>query len=323
MAAISTITILDTMEWAKRLSFNRNFGIGNSLEPALTSANMVLQTILNPPFVFWWNNQEISFTCSTTFPTSTITNVALSGNIVTLQTVNSWAVNDVVLVSGLTGATFLNGAALTILAGATSTQVTAYFNRAASYPPTVDSGTLTKATTQDYTVQIPQFSHIEHASVLDAFSTNSSTGNLNSKWYELEVKEGLSLDSIQGRPQFLDPHYEDENGNVTFRVMPAPSNNYPVTVHCQLAPPLLTSLNQVWGIPDFMQHIYSWGFLSLMWAFADDGRVGFANQKFTSGLLARAEGLSEEDRNVFLNNWNMLTGQQQAKFNQGQQARGQ
>jgi hypothetical protein len=322
MAAISTITINDTIEWAKRLSFNRNFGIGNSLEPAITSANMVLQTILNPPFVFWWNSQEISFTCSTAFPSSTVTDVALSGNIVTLTTTNSWTANDTVLVSGMTNATFLNGAALVVLPGVTNTQVTAYFKSSTSYPSTADSGTLTKATTQDYTVTIPQFSHIEHASVLDAFSTNSSTGALNSKWYELEVKNGLSLDSIQGRPQFVDPHYEDANGNVTFRVMPAPSNNYPVSIHCQLAPPLITSLNQPWGIPDFMQHVYSWGFLSLMWAFADDGRVGFANQKFTSSLLARAEGLSEEDRNVFLNNWNMLTGQQQAKFNQGQQSRG-
>jgi hypothetical protein len=323
MAAISTIKINDTIEFCKRLSFNRNFGIGNSLEPALTAANMTIQTILNPPFIFWWNAQEISFTCSTAPPTSAITNVALSGNIVTLQTLNSWAVNDVILVSGLTGAAFLNGAALTVLPGATSTQVTAYFNRNASYGPTADAGTLTKSTTQDYTVNIPQFSHIEHASVLDAFSTNSSTGALNSKWYELEVKETLSTDSILGRPQFITPHFEDPNGNVTFRVMPAPSNNYPVSVHCQLAPPLITSLNQTWGpLPDFMQHVYTWGFLSLMWAFADDPRVGFATQKFTSGLLARAEGISEEDRNTFLNNWNMLTGQQQAKFNQGQQARG-
>jgi hypothetical protein len=323
MAAISTITINDTIEFCKRLSFNRNFGIGNSLEPAKTAANLVLQTVLNPPFDWWWNNQEISFTCSTTFPTSAITNVALSGDIVTLTTTNSWAVNDIVLVSGLTGAAFLNGAALTILPGATNTQVTAFFASATSYPSTADAGTLTKSTTQDYTVNIPQFSHIEHASVLDNASINSSTGATNSKWYELKVQNNLSLDSIQGRPQFVSPHYEDPSGDVTFRVMPAPSNNYPVAVHCQLAPPLITSLNQTWApLPDFMQHIYTWGFLSIMWAFADDGRVGYAAQKFTSGLLSRAEGISEEERDLFINNWNMLTGQQQAKFNQGTQARG-
>lgn len=318
---ISTITVEDTMNWAKRLSFNRNFGLGNSLEPALTSANMVMQTILNPPFKWWWNAQEISFTCSTTVPTSAITKVTLAGNIVTLDTLNSWAVNDTVLVSALATATFLNGAALTVLT-ASSTQITAYFKRATSYAPATDTGTLTKSTTQDYTVSLPNFSHVEHASVLDAFSTNSSTGTTNNKWWEMEVKDDLSLDSIQGRPQFVNPHFEDADGNVTFRVMPAPNANYPVSIHCQLAAPNLKSLNSTWGpIPDFMQHIYSWGFLALMWAFADDPRVGFANQKFTSGLLARAEGLSEEDRNIFLNNWNALTGSDQMKRQQGMQAR--
>jgi hypothetical protein len=46
-----------------------------------------------------------------------------------------------------------------------------------------------------------------------------------------------------------------------------------------------------------------------------------ANQKFTSGLLARAEGISEEERNVWLNNWNNLTGQQNMQAQQGIQAR--
>lgn len=318
---ISSTTLLDTMEFCKRLSFNRNFGIGNSLEPALTAANMVAQIILSPPFDFWWNNQEISFTCSTVFPTSTVTKVAKSGNIVTLDTLNSWAINDIVLVSGMVGATFLNGAALTVLT-ATNTQITAFFNSATSYPPTADSGTLTKTTTQDYTVNIPQFSHVEHASVYDIFSTNSSTGTTNKKWYTLEVKNNLTLDNIQGRPQYISPHTEDAAGNVTFRVMPAPSNNYPVSIHCQLTPPLFTSLNQTWApLPDFMQHVYTWGFLSLVWFFSDDPRAAYAGQKFTSGMLARAEGLSETEKDAFLNNWAMLTGQQQTKFQQGQQAR--
>jgi hypothetical protein len=59
----------------------------------------------------------------------------------------------------------------------------------------------------------------------------------------------------------------------------------------------------------------------LIWAFSDDARFGMANQKFTSGLLARAEGITEEERNVWLNNWNNLTGQQTMQTQQGIQAR--
>ena len=40
--AVSNIKISDTINWAKRLYFNHNPVIGNSLEPALTSANLVI-----------------------------------------------------------------------------------------------------------------------------------------------------------------------------------------------------------------------------------------------------------------------------------------
>jgi hypothetical protein len=59
-----------------------------------------------------------------------------------------------------------------------------------------------------------------------------------------------------------------------------------------------------------------------MWNFADDPRAQMANQKFLAGLLARAEGISEEDRNIFLNGWYNLTGLDQMKQQQGTQARG-
>ena len=320
--AISTVTIQNTIDWAKRLTFNRPMGIGNSLEPALTSANMVMQTILGPPFDWWWNNQEISFTCSTTAPTSAITNVALTSSIVTLNTVNTWNVNDQVLVSGLVTATFLNGALLTVLT-ASGSQITAFFNHA-NYVSAADTGTLTKNTTQDYPIAIPAFFDVEHASVYDSFTADANTqsGTIN-RWIEMEVKNELALSTETGRPQFISPHYEDSNGNMTFRVMPAPDQAYPVSLHIQLAPTQLTSLNSTWApIPDFMQSIYSWGFLALMWAFADDPRVGFANQKFTAGLIARAEGISEEERDIFLNNWSALTGLQTMKTQQGVQARG-
>jgi hypothetical protein len=139
----------------------------------------------------------------------------------------------------------------------------------------------------------------------------------------MDVKNTLALDSIQGRPQFINPHTEDANGNVTFRLMPAPDLAYPVSIHIQLSAPEISSLNATWApIPDYMQYVYDWGFLALMWAFADDPRFTFANQKFTAGLLGRAQGLSEEERNIFLNNWNNLTGQQQQQTQQGIQARG-
>jgi hypothetical protein len=314
---ISTVTIQDTMNWAKKMTFNRLSAIGNSLEPALTSAQLVMQTILSPPFDYWWNSQEVSFTTSPNPVTAVISgNISITNGVITIPAVNTFALGQLILIGGLTGATaFLNGQLLVNLI-ASPTQVTSEINYA-NLAPTAATGTplLTAGTTQDYTVSVPNFSHIEHASVLDITKTPN-------KWIELKVQNDLALDSIQARPTFVGPHVEDGDGNVSFRVMPAPSAAYPVAIHVQLVPPRVTSINQTWApIPDFMQYVYSWGFLALIWAFSDDARFQMANQKFTSGLLSRAEGISAEERDVWLNNWNNLTGRQQMETQQGIQAR--
>jgi hypothetical protein len=312
--AISTVTISQTMEWAKKLSFNRLSAIGNNLEPALTSANMVMQTVLGPPFQWWWNTQELSFTTSPVPKSSTITNVVVAAGIATILTANTFAVGNLLIPSGVASATFLNGQLLIVLT-ASATQITAAVSTT-TYATHADTGTLTNATTQDYTIVAPAFSHIEHASVLDTSKTPSN-------WVELKVQNNLALDSRNARPIFVGPEVEDGNGNMTFRVMPSPNAIYPVSIHVQLAAPLITSINQTWGpMPDFMQYIYSWGFLALIWAFADDARFQIANAKFTAGLLARAEGLTEEERSIFMNNWNLMTSQTTGKMQQGNQARG-
>jgi hypothetical protein len=312
--ALSTVKISDTIEWAKRLSFNRNPVIGNSLEPALSSANMVMQTILGPPFSWWWNNEEIVFTCNPTPKTATITNIAIVGGVLTVTCSNTFSVGELILPSGVGTTTALNGQILEILT-ASSTQFTA----ATTVPNVgshVDTGTITSMSTQDYTTASPEFSHIEHASVFDI---NPTPG----QWIELEIKNNLSLDSTPDRPRFASPHVEDGNGNMTWRVMPPPDKAYPIAIHIQKTAPLLNSVNSTWSpIPDYMQYVYNWGFLTLMWFFADDPRANFANQKFTAGLLARAEGLEDEEKNAFLNNWNNLTSQQMMKDQQGVQARG-
>lgn len=314
--ALSTVKIADTIEWAKRLSFNRNPVIGNSLEPALSSANMVKQTILGPPFSWWWNNEDISFTTNPTAKTATVTNIAVTANVATITCVNTFAVGDLVLPSAINIATFLNGQILKVLT-ASGSQFTAAFVRTPDYVSAANTGTITAMSVQNYTTPASEFSHIQHAMVFDV---NSPPG----QWFELEIKNNLSLDSTADRPRFLSPQDEDENGNMTWRVMPPPDKAYPIAINIQKTAGLIDSINDTWEpIPDFMQYVYNWGFMALMWFFADDPRAGFANQKFVAGLLGRAEGLEDEERNAFLNNWNNITSSQMMKDQQGIQARAQ
>lgn len=311
--ALTTKTIQDTINWAKRFSFERNPVIGNSLEPALTSASMVMQTILAPPFDWWWNNLEVGFTCNPTATSAASTAVSISNGIVTVTVPNDFSVGSPVVGSGLVTLTKLNGLLLIVLTSS-ATQFTASVN----LPNGTDTvGTFTCLTTQDYTVAIPNFSHIEHASVMDIDASGAPV-----KWWELEVKNNLALETSSNRPNFIGPHTEDANGNITFRVQSAPDKAYPVSIHVQLAAPAVTSINQLWSpIPDFMQYVVNEGFMALMWRFADDPRSDGANARFKAGILARAEGLSEEERNIFLNNWDALYQNPMAK-QMGTQARG-
>lgn len=315
--ALTTKTIQDTVNWAKRLSFERNPVIGNSLEPALTSANMVMQTILAPPLDWWWNTLEVVFTCNPTPTTATSTAVSITGGVVTVTAANTFAVDNLVLGSGLLTLTGLNGLLLRILT-ATSSGFTAAVPTLANGSDTV--GTFTNTTTQDYTVAVPNFSHIEHASVLDL--TPITGGFTPLKWQQLTVKNNLALETSKNRPAFIGPHSEDASGNITFRLASAPDKPYPVEIHVQQSAPQITSVNQTWApLPDFMEYIYEWGFMALMWQFADDPRAQYANNQFKAGILARAEGLTDEERNIFLNNWEALYQNPMTK-QMGIQARG-
>jgi hypothetical protein len=83
-------------------------------------------------------------------PSAPITNVSITTNVVTLAVVNTFASQgegtgqgqiNTIYISGLTGASFLNGQVLTIVT-ISPTQITANFTHA-NYGPTADSGTAT------------------------------------------------------------------------------------------------------------------------------------------------------------------------------------
>jgi len=313
--AISTRTIQDSINWAKRFNFNRNPVIGNSLEPALTCANIVLQTILGPPFEWWWNNEELTFTTDPTPNSATSSVIDITSGVLTVTATNTFAVGDLVLGSD-TGSDDLDGTLIEILT-ATTSSFTASLPNQPDFTGT--TGTFTNVTTQDYTIPAPVFDHIEHASVLDV-----DNDGVPVKWYELTIKNNLSLESSQNRPEFLSPHTEDTSGNVTFRVFSSPDKKYPVAVHVQLAAPQITSMNQTWSpLPDFMQHVYDLGFLAWMLQFADDPRSVYYHNQFKAALLGRSEGLTEEQKNIFLNNWDDLQAGYLVKMQQGIAARGQ
>lgn len=300
----STLTLLDVMQWAHRFVGNRPLAIGNSLQPALQNANLVLQTIMGPPFNWRWNRVSTGFMTVVGQQDYYVWNRMPTAQVaVGWQTVDSYGNAQVCTTSGVTGSgvpTWNNTPGGTTTDG-TSPNAVVWTNL----------GSLKTDVSQNYS--------------LGWAETHQIFDPTTSKWYELTNKENLSLDSSQDRPKYVSAQVDDGSGNILFRCMPVPDQAYPVVTSMQQQPTLFTSVNQTWApIPDRYSRIYSYGFLSLTLLFAGDERWQQFNSMFITSLLATVEGLGETERNIFMNSWQSIVnnGQIQGqRLTQGSQAR--
>lgn len=305
MASSSSITIGGTIRYAERFCFDRPSAIGNSLEPAITIANLILQTIIGAPFVWRWNRVVTGFICTPGQQDYTLFNWTPTTNVgVGWLAVDTAGNCQKVIIAGPTGSsiswnTTKNGT--TVDGSAQWTNV----------------GPINTPVSSTY-----KFDWIETVSVQ---ATNPNNPNTPA-WVEITPMICLGLDSARSRPTYISAQGDDGQGNITFRLMPVPDQSYPVAITLQQKPTVLTSINQTWSpIPDEYSRIYNWGVLALMFLFSDDPRFQMANQKFVTSLLAANQGLSQTEVNIWLNNWQQVTGQpiaKDAKLTQGQQARG-
>jgi hypothetical protein len=223
MPTSTTNTVQDTLNWASAFIVQRpSAGVGGfANEPALTTANKILQTILAPPFRFPWNRVE----------NSTIT---------------------------------------------TSVGVT------------------------DYKISIPTFGWLEKATISNLAMTPTTVK-------EIEVFQVLAVESKQNQPQKVAPILDDNNGNITFRLMPAPDapgatpTNYTVTLTYQNAPPVLPNLGALWApIPDKYSFLYETAMLAHLQLMYSPQLYALNMEMFFKQLVGISEGLTETEKNIFL-----------------------
>lgn len=301
MPTSSSITLGDTIEWSKKLNSSRRSAIGNNLEPALTSANIVMQTIIGAPFAWRWNRVNIGFITTKGQQDYTVFNY-LPSTAVGLGwfTIDDDGNSQICISAGTTGS---SSPSWNHVSGGSTTDGTVIWSNQGSLN--------TQPLNSTYSV---------------GFVEKSSIQDPNKGWVELTNQIALGLDSAQGRPGFIAAQFDDGQGNFTFRLMQTPSIVAPVVITIQKNPILFTKVGQSWSpIPDEYSRIYSWGFLSLMYLFADDPRFDMANRKFIASLLGASEGLTETEMNIFLSNWQQITGQpvsNNIREQQGYQARG-
>jgi hypothetical protein len=293
----TSITLQGSMNYIQSYGGFRPLNIGLNNEPAVTAANIVLQSMIGAPFCWPWNRSSISFMTSigtqdysVSVPSfgfiekasyvlaAAVTFTALAGNVATYTAANTFTSGSKVTVIGCT-----NG-------GAT-------FN--------VTNATIASATATNFTIAIT------HADVGSQPETGTATSG--SVFEVSNIMNVLGAGNESGTPAFIAPQTDDNAGNITFRILPLPDQTYQATVIFQKRMPgLITSPSNTWApIPDHYSYVYQSGFAALMFSYWNDPRWGMYNQKFVAGLLGAAEGLTEDQKNVFSRTWyNSITEQQ-------------
>lgn len=294
MSAQNTYTVQNSITWAQYFVGNRPLALAGGTEPALTAANIVTQTILQPPFTWRWNRNEVQFLSVDPQGWLPATPYSLGYKIV-----DPFGHMQTVTTNGVTGAT----------------QPAWAFG----LDQTTADGTVvwTSSLVSDYSIPVDDFGYIERAYITAARGTPIVTEITN-------LSELITSDAGTGQTHTIAPVLDDGEGNITFRLMPGmPDQLYYVNIVYQKQPALLTALANPWSIPDRYGSVYNNGFLGMIYLFADDARSAFILQRFAASLIALSEGLSEQQKNAFLEQWDLTTilTRQMSKSNQGVSAR--
>lgn len=149
----------------------------------------------------------------------------------------------------------------------------------------------------DYQISIPDFGFLEKATIVQP----PTTGNSVQRSWELTIESSLVGESVLGQPAFISVIADDNNGNITFRLMGVPDSAYVLNLIYQKAAPSFRSTTDTWApIPDYYSYLYNLGFLAKTYEYKGDERFAFAHQEFLKMLVSASDGLTETQKNIFL-----------------------
>lgn len=146
----------------------------------------------------------------------------------------------------------------------------------------------------DYLQSVANFGFIESGWLVD--SQNNQ--------YSLNGAVELPMCVSVKRPERIAPQFDDNAGNITFRMETIPDAAYTCYVDFQQTAPLITSPASGWGpVPDYFNYIFNFGYLAVIALLTNDSRFPIFEKWFIGRLLNAQGALSEQERNIFLANW--------------------
>lgn len=156
----------------------------------------------------------------------------------------------------------------------------------------------------DYAVSVADFGWIEKAVLRDPDNGQQAQ--------ELEVADNLVTDPNPNLPTKISVQLDDDAGNITFRLTPAPPVVYSLDIVYQKAAPTFVNLTDTWApIPDYMSYIYNEGMLFKNSDYLNDPRAVPSGQLFLSQVVSANQGLSDTQKNIFL--FDRLNSQRQTQ----------
>src|SRR5579864_375595 len=186
------------------------------------------------------------------------------------------------------------------------------FNRAE------DSSQSTTAGTQDYTYTIATFGFLEKVSLTDA---GGKIWEVKDIYNSLPLSKTGSIAAQQQRPSAVAVIAFTPGTSFKIRFMGAPDAIYTINLTYQTAPVQFAALSDGWApIPDSYSDIYNNLFLGEAFAVVDDARAQIYRQRGVAAFLAKAEGLTDTQKNIFAQQWLAASKEQASAMLKSQQA---
>jgi hypothetical protein len=178
--------------------------------------------------------------------------------------------------------------------------------------------------TQDYTVNLADFGFLEKVTVTDP-STNEIF-ELKDVYNAGALTPTTAASATRQRPAACSVKTVTYGTSVQLRFMGSPDKAYAVNLIYQMLALPFTNAASAWApIPDWFADVFNTLFLAEAFQMADDQRSAQYRQRGMATLLAKSEGLSDTQKNAFLEQVMALTRQATSsniRNQQGSQARG-
>lgn len=185
-----------------------------------------------------------------------------------------------------------------------------------------DSTTSTVAGTQDYTINLTNFSFLEKVTLTDPSGAVFEVADI---YNTAALGKADATVAKRGRPSAACIIAVTYGTSIKLRFMGVPDVVYTVTLTYQKLLTPLVNLTDTWAAPDQYIDIFNNLFLAEAMALVDDSRSQQYRQRGITALISKAEGLTEMQKNDFLEQYWARNNQQTAgnlRTQQGAQARG-